>query len=387
MICKNCGNKVFAKEICDCGEKAPNLHGKGVAVNSIICTIILIISVFSFIMTASLRNIVNENYIVKTIEEVDLCSLELENNGKTVKLNQFIYDEFIGDERITIQNVDNILQAPFIKEFIIEKVEGYQNFFMARGDMEVITADDIVELIDENSQLLYNEAGLEFLGPDKEDLRNDLAVLDDFGKFCNDYLTGWLTGGLIQTYFSQAYLNFLEILFVIVLIQWLVVYRINGRRMSKALEKYSIAVIVPSVILFVVSLLMFVPDKNSILGAFTVNIRNTFVIASAIVLGFGIVLNIISILIKGKKKKAVVQTDNTVIGADETVNEVNEDTVETVTEEKLEEIVPDTSFAPTVQKNEEANLEELKNVFCTQCGHKNRENSTFCAMCGTKLRK
>ena len=122
MICKNCGQKVYAKEICDCGEKAPNPHGKGVSVNSVICTIILVFSVIAFIMTASLRNIVNKNLLVKTIEQADLCSIEIEDDDKTVKLNEYIHNEFIADERITVQNVDNILNEPFIKEFIIEKI-------------------------------------------------------------------------------------------------------------------------------------------------------------------------------------------------------------------------------------------------------------------------
>ena len=88
MICKNCGKKVYAKEICECGEKAPNPHGKGVAVNSVICTIILVMSVIAFIMTVSLRNIVNKNLLVETIEQVDLCSLEIKDDGENECFNQ-----------------------------------------------------------------------------------------------------------------------------------------------------------------------------------------------------------------------------------------------------------------------------------------------------------
>ncbi len=377
MICKNCGQKVYAKEICDCGEKAPNPHGKGVAVNSVICTIILVLSVFAFIATASLRNIVNKNLLVKTIEQVDLCSLEIEDDGSKVKLDQYIYDEFIGDERITVENVDNIPNPPFIKEFVIEKIEGYQDFFMDRGDMEFITSDDIVNLIDENSELLYNEAGLNFLGPDKEALKSDLSVLDDFSRFCNDYLTGWFTGGLIQTYFSLLFLNFLEVLFVIILIQWLLVYRFNGRRMSSALRKYSLAVIIPSGIVFADSMTMLFYDKNSIAGAFTSQIRNTFIISSAIVLGFGIVLLIISILTGRKKKPAAV---NTVSDAAETKSAEN-----TITEAK--ESVSDTSFAPSDNsvQAETSIQSEPKKVFCIKCGAENKENSKFCSKCGEKL--
>ncbi len=389
MICKNCGKKVYAKETCDCGEKAPNVHGKGVAFNSIVCTIIIIMSVFALITTVSLRNIVNKNLLVKTVEQVDLCSLEIKDDGKTIKLDKYINDEFIGDERITVENVDNILNAPFIKEFLIEKIEGYQDFFMDRGDMEFITSDDIVNLIDENSQLLYNEVGLEFLDADKANLKENLSGLDTFSEFCNDYLTGWFTGGLIQTYFSIYYVGFLEVLLVIVLIQWLMVYRLNGRRMSKALEKYSIAVMIPSAIAFVASMLLFIPDENSISGAFTMYLRSTFIISSAIILGVGIVLNIISTLTSPKKIKKKVASTASVSA----VSEAPENNTPLVSsEEKAVETVqtvPDESFAPVKEAETAvtAGAEEDKPVFCTQCGHKNRRNSSFCAKCGTQLRK
>lgn len=371
MICKNCGKKVYAKEICDCGEKASNPHGKGVAVNSIICTIIVVLSVFAFITTASLRNIVNKNLLVKTIEKVDLCSLELNDDGEKIKLDQYIYDEFIADERITVQNVDNILNAPFIKEFVIEKIEGYQDFFMDRGEMEFITSDDIVNLIDENSELLYNEAGLNFLGPDKEALKNDLAVLDDFSKFCNDYLTGWFTAGLVQTYFSLLFLNFLEVLIIAVLIQWLLVYRYNGRRMSSALRKYSLSLIIPSAIVFIASVLLLLFKENSIVGAFTSQIRNSFIISSGIVLGFGILLLVISIL-TGKKKisanKAVESNNISEITA-------NEPKINTESSQVNEN---DSSYSESVSA-------EPKKVFCIKCGAENKENSKFCSKCGEKL--
>ena len=382
MICKNCGKKVYAKEICECGEKAPNPHGKGVAVNSVICTIILVMSVIAFIMTVSLRNIVNKNLLVETIEQVDLCSLEIKDDGEKVKLDEYIYEEFIGDERITVQNVDNILNAPFIKDFVIEKIEGYQDFFMDRGEMEYITSDDIVNLIDENSELLYKEAGLNFLEPDKEALKENLAVLDDFSKICNDYLTGWFTGGLIQTYFSLLFVNFLEVLIIVILVQWLLVYRFNGRRMSSALRKYSIAMIVPSAIGFVGSVLLLFADKKSILGALTGNIRSSFIISSGIVLGFGVVMLLISILTGRKKADAVNTVADT---AAEPISESFAETAEEKTsEEGVQENVPDMLFAPSAEESAMAEAKSLT-MFCTRCGAENRENSKFCSKCGNKF--
>ena len=40
MLCKNCGEKVFANEVCVCGEKAPKKNSGGVAVNSVILSLI-----------------------------------------------------------------------------------------------------------------------------------------------------------------------------------------------------------------------------------------------------------------------------------------------------------------------------------------------------------
>lgn len=412
MNCKKCGRKIYSKETCSCGEKAPNLHGKGVAVNTIICTVILVLSVVSLILSVSLRNIVNKNLIVNTIENVNLCDLEVENDfGQKVKLDQYIYEEFIDDNRITVQNVDNILNNPFIKNFIIEKVEGYQKFFLDEGEMEYITSDDIVSLIEENSDLLYNEAGLNFLEPDKAELRESLSDLDEFSSFCRNYLTGWFTSGYVQTYFSLAFVNFLEVLLIIVLIQWLVVYRLNGRRVFKALKKYSISVIVPSAIFFLATIPTIFLDKNSIVYSLTHDIKKPFMLSSGIILAAGIVMLIVSIIFSGKRKDNTISVLNTVSGTENIKNEQKQNESETskVSELNYSAFAPDNSntivkntevkadnstFAPNAVSTEKADTDKLektinsenKKVFCTKCGHENRVNSSFCAKCGEKLR-
>ena len=94
MVCKNCGKKVFAKETCQCGEKAPNVHGAGVAFNSIVCTVLLVLSAIFLIVTMSLRDIVNNDVLVNTINDTDLCSVEVKDgSGKDIKLDQYIYDK------------------------------------------------------------------------------------------------------------------------------------------------------------------------------------------------------------------------------------------------------------------------------------------------------
>ncbi|MBS6315209.1 MAG: hypothetical protein KH444_06565, partial [Ruminococcus sp.] len=284
----------------------PKVNSAGVLINSIICSILLVISIISIVLTMSFRNIVNNNILVDTIKDVDLCSLEVQDeSGKTVQLDEYIYNNYIDDDRISVQNVDNVLNDPFIKDFIIEKLEGYQDFCMNKGEMVYITSDDIVNLIDENSDLLFNEAGLQFLEPDKQQLRNDLSVLDDFKDFSDNYLTGWFSSGLIHTFFSLANVIFLAVLMAVILIQWIVIYKLNSRRIGKALRKYSIVLIIPSFIIFASTFSFLFFEENSIVNAITSDIKWSFTISSGIILAVGIVLLLISIPMNIKKKNIV----------------------------------------------------------------------------------
>ena len=256
---------------------------------------------------------------------------------------------------------------------------------MDRGEMVFITSDDIVNLIDENSELLYNEAGLNFLEPDKAALKNDLYMLDEFSEFCNDYLTGWFTGGLIQTYFSLLFLNFLEVLFIIVLVQWLLVYRLNGRRMCSALKKYSITLMVPSGLIFIASMSLLFLDKKSVGGVLTSYIRNSFIISSAIILAVGIILLVISIA-AGKKKKPATASES-IAAADTTVSETTQPTVtaEALDKSLAENALPEEKSDTVDVKKTETATAEPKKVFCTKCGAENKENSKFCSKCGEKI--
>lgn len=374
MVCKSCGQKVFSGEFCKCGEKAPKLNGAVVSINSIICSILLVFSIICIILTMSFRNIINNNILVNTVKEMDLCSIEIvDESGKKVHLDEYIYNNYIDDERITVQNVDNVLNDPFIKDFIIEKIEGYQNFCMDEGDMVYITSDDIVNLIDENSKLLFNEAGLNFLEPDKEQLKNDLRVLDDFKDFSDNYLTGWFSSGLIHTFFSFANVVFLSVFMAVILIQWIVVYKLNSRRIGRALRKYSIVFIVPSFLIFASTFSFLFLEKSSILNTLTSDLKWSFTISSGIIFAIGVILFLISIPMNLKSKnKGVIE-----LSSDITENPVDEQPVYAAVSQN-NDITEDNNVIP-----ESVNTDD---GLCPQCGHQNKIGSSFCSRCGTKLK-
>lgn len=375
MVCKNCGEKCFSGEVCKCGEKMPKVNSAGVLINSIICSILLVISIISIVLTMSFRNIVNNNILVDIIKDVDLCSLEVQDeSGKTVQLDEYIYNNYIDDDRISVQNVDNVLNDPFIKDFIIEKLEGYQDFCMDKGEMVYITSDDIVNLIDENSDLLFNEAGLQFLEPDKQQLRNDLSVLDDFKDFSDNYLTGWFSSGLIHTFFSLANVIFLAVLMAVILIQWIVIYKLNSRRIGKALRKYSIVLIIPSFIIFASTFSFLFFEENSIVNAIISDIKWSFTISSGIILAVGIVLLLISIPMNIKKKNIV---------------EIPSDAAENSAEQQpvYAAVSQNAPITENIQENKAfTENSDSADGLCPQCGHKNKTGSSFCSQCGLKLK-
>ncbi|MCM1227996.1 MAG: zinc ribbon domain-containing protein [Clostridium sp.] len=355
MQCENCGKKVFANEKCKCGKKAPGKNNGIVHVNTIICFVILMLAVMSLVLTLSLRTTANKNLIVKSVEEVDLADIEIDH-GK--KLDRYIYDEFIDDPRITVENVDNLLKDPFIKDFIIEKVEAYQDFGFGGDEVPYITADEIVELIDKNSELLENEAGLRFLDADKEELRGELSALNGFERFSNDFLDTAIGSRFVQTFFSYANVVFEIVLMAVIFIQWLIVYKANDRRVSKMVYKYGIAVAVPSVLVLAMSVMIKISKDMEIADKLLGSAMTPFIAYSAALLALGIILTVIGIL--GSK-----------------------------TSENANVITAETSSAKPVQTASAAVQTNNRNAnanICPNCSHQNKETSAFCSRCGTKLK-
>ena len=425
MNCNNCGKTVFVKETCTCGEIAPNKNRGGVIVNNILCIAVLVGAVLALILSVSLRYIVNNDLLAETVRNAELTQIEVkDDSGETVPLDEWVYKKYIDDDRITVKNVDNVLNNPFIKDFLVEKIHGIQDFLMDDGDIVTITSDDIIELIDKNSDLLYNEAGLNFLEPDKDELRNNLSGLDDLAKFSEEHFSGWLSSSFVQTPFSLAYVIFLTVLLGIILAQLLLVYYFNGRRMLKALKVYGIAMTAPASVVFVLTLIPLIVfySSSAFEGLSLGKLFAPFCVSSGILLVIGVIMlvgSVIAAKLIEEKAETVADTVETA-GENADMTDISENAAETFS---AEEFAPVSGFAEPVKEETvpEANAEnktentlwnaEDKNsvwakpaektsdikptaeerpkkefVFCTKCGKQNRAGSRFCSGCGNKLR-
>lgn len=355
MQCEKCGKKVYANETCVCGQKAPKKNNGGVRADSIICFILLMIATLCLILTVSLRTVVNKDLLVKSVEEVELAEIEVDD-GK--KLDQYIYDEYIADERITVENVDNLLKDPFIKDFLIEKINAYQNFALDDGELPYITSDEIVKLIDDNQELLFNEAGLRFLEPDKAELKEDLSALDDFEKFSRDVLDTTFMTKLVQTFFSYANVIFLIALMAVIFIQWLIVYKANARRASKILIKYGIAVFIPSLlVLAAVLAFTFAPDMD-MADKILSSVKTPFYVLSLVFIALGGLIAAVGVA-ANKKYKSSKTAESDVVSPDS---------------------------MPEIAITEQAAAENVSKNICPQCSFENKETAAFCSRCGAKLK-
>lgn len=377
MNCKKCGEKVFSGEVCRCGEKAPKPYKGRVAINSVICGVLLFWSVVSLIVTISLRNIDNNDRLINSINDLDLCSVEISDGvGKKVPLDEYINSNFINDPRISVENVDNILKDDFIKEFIISKLDDIHEFCMNDGKAFSISSDEIVTLIDEKGELLYEEAGLNFLDGDKAALKESLAAVDTAGNIIETVCENWFTRKLIQTYFSSAFVMFLVILIPIIIIQWSVVNCCCSRRIGKVFRISGIITIIPSLLILISSVyLLFV--RKTLIGMLLSDVKIPFMISSAVILAVGILFIVLSAMMSPSgdeiTKNSVAEKQNTavpeiqpeLVSADNIVDE----TLETIDDNKAEIDVSET-------------IEGL----CPECGHHNKANSSFCGKCGTKLK-
>lgn len=399
MQCEKCNKKIYANETCECGQKAPKKNNGGVGANSVICFILLMISATCLILTLSLRTVVNKNTLVKVIEDVELAELKVDD-GK--KLDQYIYDEYIDDERITIENVDNVLEDPFIKDFLIEKVNAYQDFALDKGDTPYITADEVVKLIEDNEELLYNEAGLRFLEPDKAELRDDLSDLNDFERFSRNFLDTSFGSKLVQTFFSYANVIFLIVLMLVIFIQWIIVYKANARRAAKMLSKYGVALIISSgyILLpaFVSVIAMKVLSALDIMDKMLMSATIPFIVYSAIILAIGIIITVISARTNKKYKTRnlvgeigndsmpTIATENLEVPVSTPVNENVSNNLETPVSMPVAESSVDNLEAPVSTPVTESAEKMSKSNICSKCTHQNKESAAFCSRCGNKLK-
>lgn len=151
---------------------------------SILCVVLTLCLGTQLIATLTAHFYVKRGSIPQAVRSVSLDRLEIEEgNGQRKSAAQYILDHYVQDDRVTVDNVERVLRDGTFTDYAGDLVAQYNDYLRGEADFPELTADSVVGLIEENEGLIREETGLQFLEPDKEKLRQELAQpLDDTNR-------------------------------------------------------------------------------------------------------------------------------------------------------------------------------------------------------------
>ncbi len=155
---------------------------------------------------------------------------------------EYILDEFVGDERVSLENVERLLGDGTFGEFAEEIIADYNRYLKEGGEAPTLDAEEFVGLIEENADLIREETGLQFLEPDKQKLRQNL---DGIFKEADPIMEVVVGNDLVRTVFSIWPAVIFSALLALILLWMLIIYVKNRFRAGTALIIYSIAGMIP----------------------------------------------------------------------------------------------------------------------------------------------
>ncbi len=325
---------------------------------SILCVILIILLGSGLLASVSMRRASQEKLLTAAAEKLPLSEISIDNTSAA----EFILNEFVQDERVTAEQIEKVMEEGTFSGFIADLAKKYDLYLDGSGTFPTLSADDLVGLIEENHALILQETGLEFLGPDKEKLRNNAVPIVDGWNSLDKGITGFAVKSSVSVWQPVV----LGILLMAVLVWMIIFYVKGGFRAGSALKVYSIALFVPCLAMLVILVLTdavgtkkmpFIGDSMPMLyGSF----MPIFGIGAAIcVLLFCTGLFLCSISEK-RAQKAIAAA-----------------------QAPAEEIPAEASAPEEISAPEETPEPEMKRQFCRNCGQPLvNPDAKFCYKCG-----
>ncbi len=336
---------------------------KFVLLSSLCFLLVMLLSIL-LMVSLSLRIMVQEKQLPAAVGQVELASVPV--NDTTMA--EYVLHHFIQDERVTVENVQNVMQEGTFSAFLTQLTERYNTYLTEGGEFPQLSEEDFVRLVEENADLIYAETGLEFLDPDKEKLRENLApMVEEWNQTAVRSLHKGVSGGVVKATISLWLPIVLGVLLLLLLVWMIVIHVRRAAPVGNACKTYGIAVLIPSVLLTALVILsdVLVAVKLPVFGKADAVIFETSeifvlgILAAAVLIGVGVLCN----LIAGKRQPAAV-SDTAVMPEVEPQPE------------------PETE-PETVPAAEEAPETEPQRRFCRNCGKPLvNPDAKFCYQCG-----
>lgn len=377
-----------------------------VGLNTFLCFIVIIIASSALILNMCGREILIEQTLEESVKQIDEKSL-----------SAFI-QTYVTDSRIDEKNIQNILSKTDVMEFVCENIGSYSNYLLSGEEFEPLTADVVIEFIEENKEIIRKETGLKFVEADKEHIRKEIEKpLADFNSKLENNVS------MINSTFSLPFMILMVVVLVFVFVQWCIIYVKNSVSLIRLFKLYGIALLIPSFIFGVAALFLkpilkvALPDKFSFITDITQELRSTILLNVGILIIIALAMITISITLTMiseaseaiKVKKATklatagsneIQQNKEVVssaglGNNHTVAEnsqaIAENSKETTNNNQaLEKTIQNEAHVDEIAQVEDSESEPEGNnekiyKFCTECGNKLMKNAIFCAKCGKKM--
>ena len=356
-----------------------------------ICLTILCIFL-TLILTTFLLTCMTLRYYVKTAaipEAVTAVAIEKiqipQSDGSKKSVAEYILDEYVQDERVTVEDVEKVLEDGTFSDFAGALIERYNTYLADGGTFPEIDSDEFISLVEENSDLIYDKTGLRFLDPDKKKLKQNLS---NPLEFVNHMLESYMYKGVKGFFLRLAVSVWSQVLLIVLMcavLAWLIVIHIRGqKRVGTAFEVYSITAFLPCAVIFMggilmswlLSLISLPEELGTVLRGRTITFSGIGMLICAVLFGFGKLWNLIS-----EKPAAIPVQEKTPVEEQIIIPEPREEQ-NSVSEKLFSKPSEPESVKPELPK---VSLEKdvvPPRLFCRYCGQKLTEpDSPHCPHC------
>lgn len=214
---------------------------------SILCVVLIILLGSGLLASLCMRRASQEKILTAAAEKLPLSEISIDNTSAA----EFILHEFVQDDRVTAEEIQTVMEEGTFSAFIADLAKKYDLYLDGSGAFPTLSADALVGLIEENHDLIERETGLEFLGPDKEKLRNNAVPIVDGWNSLDKGIAGFTVKYSVSVWLPVV----LGILLMAVLVWMIIFYVRGGFRAGNALKVYSIALFVPCLAMLVILVL------------------------------------------------------------------------------------------------------------------------------------
>ncbi len=323
----------------------------------ILCVICVFFLASGLLMSLTLRHYVKTAAIPEAVETIVLKNVKVYGKDGTRKtLAEYILDEYIQDNRVSVDEVQEVLNQGTFTDFIVKLTERYNQYLADGGEFPEIDAQEFIDLLEENADLIYEKTGLHFLAPDKEKLKNNL---NQPLKLLNTVLAHTMYKGVKGFCLRTAVSFWIQPVLIILLtgaFVWMLMIQIKGRkRIGTTFKIFGITAGIPSIIIFLTGLLLsFVVYLLHLPTELGTALRGKTILFS----GFGLLI-CIALVALGTLWNRIAKK---------------------FPRKELEKTpIPEEQFP----ENTEPEPEEIQRQFCRYCGKKLvNPNARFCYHCG-----